>query len=358
MTGMVRVLVVDDSAFARRTLRRLLEEEPRIRVVGTAENGTRALELVEELDPTVITLDLEMPRLGGFPFLRILMKRHPKPVVVVSSYAGRLDVFRALDLGAVDFVAKPTARASSALETIGDELRRKVLAAAAARLHPAMVARRLEDATGFHRAIPFRGDQQGQETPPAGVCILVASTGGPRAVRDVLQQLFLGTWSCVVAVHMPAGFTAGFAERLADKTGLPVEQAKGGDRLLPGRVLVAPGGSHLLVERDASGWPIATLCEPSSWDRHVPSADRLLASAAATFGDRVAAAVLTGMGSDGLEGARHVKERGGVVLAESESTAVVYGMPRSVAEAGLADRVLPLDRMAVALTQIARERGG
>ena len=347
MTGPIRALVVDDSAYARQTIRRLLESDPRIRVVATAEDGTRALALVDELDPDVITLDLEMPNLGGFPFLRILMRRKPKPVVVVSSYASQSDVFRALDLGAVDFVAKPTSRASSSLLNIGPELRSKVLAAATARLDPILLRRRIQDATGLHRAVTERDlarfEPNAPPEAPLGAVVLVASLGGPRAVRDILERFSPGRFTCLVAVHMPAGFTTGFAARLADKTGLAVSELQQGERLLGGRVGVAPGGWHTTVEPDAWGWPVARLDRPAPDDRYVPSGNELLASAARVFGAATIAVVLTGMGTDGLAGCRAVKERGGYVIAESERSAVVFGMPRHVISEGLADEVLNLE---------------
>jgi two-component system chemotaxis response regulator CheB len=337
----IRVLVIDDSAFSRRTIVRLLESSPLIRVVEWARDGEEALRKALETPVDLITLDLEMPRMDGFTFLRILMAKRPTPVIVVSGRAGDQDVFKALELGAVDFVAKPTPRAAPELATIEQELIRKVHAIRQLRIEkvrsrlasPPPLARRGERAARLPKLVAIG-----------------ASTGGPAA----LMQLF-GAFpepppcAFVVAQHMPRGFTAGFAQRLDRLTALRAREARHGDALEPGTVLVAPGGSHLEFEL-AGGRLLTRLVPGTPGDKYAPSVDRLFASAAKHFGGPdLLAVVLTGMGDDGRLGVRQVKEAGGNVIVESEDTAVIYGMPQQAIRAGAVDAVLPLQAIASAI---------
>jgi len=330
----IRVLVIDDSAFSRQTITRILESSPLVEVVGVARDGEEALRRTLELEPEVITLDLEMPRMDGFTFLRLLMVKRPTPVIVVSGRMGEGDVWKALDLGAVDFVAKPGERASLDLEAIEEGLIRKV---------HAIRDLRIENVRDRILAAPPRLLEEPAAAPaPTGVVAIGSSTGGPAALMQTLAA-FDRPLGCpiLIAQHMPAGFTRGFAERLDRMTPFRVEEARGGLELGAGRVLIAPGGFDLTVER-REGRVVARLTHSPKDSLYVPSVDRLFDSVSKVYGDRALAVVLTGMGDDGRQGAGQVKAVGGRVIAESEETAVIYGMPRQVIQAGLADEVVPL----------------
>ncbi len=357
----IRVLIVDDSAFARQLFKSILSADDRFEVASLARDGQEALALVDQVDPDVITLDLDMPGIDGFSFLRIIMRRRPKPVVVVSSYAGRSDVLRALDLGAIDFVAKPTRSASTKLADIGDELKEKLFEASSARID-LYVKQAVQDVTGLHELPTLKAPIEPPEptgqartlTQPKGIVVVGASTGGPRALRRMLRDCDLDHWTMAIAQHMPARFTSEFAARLARKTGRLVEEGQQGRRLAAGYVTLAPGGFHMEVQMEG-GWPITRLARPTPIERYVPSVDKLFASAAAAFGNRLVAVVLTGMGDDGLRGVRAVKQAGGIVIAEHASTAVVYGMPMQVVQAGLADEVLPLGSIPATLHRLTEQ---
>jgi two-component system chemotaxis response regulator CheB len=346
----MRTLVIDDSVVSRAALARMLEASPLVEVVGTARDGEEALRKALELAPDLITLDLEMPRMDGFTFLRVLMERRPTPVLVVSGRAGAEDVFRALELGAADFIAKPAPRASRELAGIEAELIRKVHALRELRvdrLGPRGAA------APPRRPGPAAGAPPQRPTPAAGappsLVVLGASTGGPAALVRVLGAFTQAPASAFcVAQHMPAGFTRGFAERLARVTPLRASEARGGEELAPGTLLVAPGGRHLELE-SAGGSIRARVVAGGPRDRFVPSVDRLFESAAKQLGPAVLAVVLTGMGDDGRLGARAVREAGGSVVAEDESTAVVFGMPRQAILGGAVDAVLPLHDIANAI---------
>ncbi len=328
----IRVMVIDDSAFSRRTITRMLESSPLIEVVDFARDGEEALRKALENPVDLITLDLEMPRMDGFTFLRILMAKHPTPVIVISGRADDQDVFKALDLGAVDFVAKPTSRATPELATIEAELVRRVLAVQDLRID------KVRD------RIAHPPTTQLQSTPCNDLALVAigASTGGPAA----LSQLF-GSFSepppfgFAVAQHMPEGFTRGFAARLDRLTCFDVREARHGDEPRPGQILLAPGGSHMEFEA-LSGRVVTRLAPRTGSDKYAPSVDRLFHSCAKHFGADLLAVVLTGMGDDGTRGARRVKEAGGNVIAESEESAVIFGMPKQAISAGAVDAVLPL----------------
>ncbi len=356
---LVRVLIVDDSAFVRRTLRTLLLSCRDIEVVGTAVDGNDGLRQVEALEPDVITLDLEMPRLDGFAFLRIQMRRRPLPVIVVSSFSERQTVLRALELGALDFVAKPEHAASPNLKQIRGELVDKVLAGAGSLVEQLRL--RLEGS----REIPVAADTL--PTPPesraagvprvaSGLVAVGTSTGGPSSLRRMLSDLppqF--PYGIVVAQHMPPRFTRAFAERLDREFDFPVVEAEPGQLVHRGEVVIAPGGHHTEVRNTEAGF-VLDVVPAASGDRYVPSVDRLLSSAADAAGSRTIALILTGMGSDGTMGVQYVHLHGGKVVAEDESTAVVFGMPRAAIDSGAVDHVLPLDSIAAQLAQLASGR--
>lgn len=354
---LVRVLIIDDSAFVRRTLRTLLLSSRDIEVVGTAVDGNDGLAAVEKHDPDVITLDLEMPRLDGFAFLRILMRRRPTPVIVVSSHSDRQTVLRALELGALDFVAKPEKSASPNLKQIRGELVDKVMAGAGSLVE--QLRRRLDTTreiaalTEDDLAPPPRHRPLAAAT---GLVVVGTSTGGPTTLRRILGQLPDDLpYGIVVAQHMPTRFTRAFAERLDREFRQSVREAEHGGLIHAGDVLIAPGGCHTEVQPCARGFE-TTVVSAEPGERYVPSVDRLLSSAADAAGSRVVALILTGMGSDGAMGVQYVRIHGGRTLAEDESTAVVFGMPRVAINTGAVEMVLPLEAIAPRLVNLVSPR--
>ncbi|MBZ4420026.1 chemotaxis response regulator protein-glutamate methylesterase [Myxococcus sp. RHSTA-1-4] len=338
----ISVLVIDDSAHNRHTLSTLLESAPDVRVLDRAADGEEGLKKVLELKPDVVTLDLEMPKLGGYTFLRLLMRTSPTPVIVISSYAHKSDVFKALELGAFDFIAKPPRGTREALEGLRGELLEKVRAARHVR-------------PGQRHAAPgARAMAVAGELPL--VVAVGASTGGPPAVQRLLEGLAAEPTPCVlVSQHMPSQFTRAFAERL-DRIGpFTVTEACDGDVVEPGHVYIAPGGRHMVVSERGTRLELHTP-PPTPLDKYAPSVDRLFTSVAQVLGPRALAVVLTGMGADGAEGAREVQRAGGEVWAESEETAVVFGMPGEAIATGAVKRVLKLGDIGPALAALARRK--
>lgn len=335
----LRVLVVDDSAFARKVVRELLEAMPGVEVVGIARDGVDALEKIAELKPDVVTLDLVMPNLDGVGVLQALPTGQDRPAVLVVSIAdedGELGV-AALAAGAFDVVKKPTALATQSLYGLGDDLRTKLLAAATWRRSPAAELSPHAPAT-----------VAGARATQSELLVIGASTGGPQALTHLLRALPAGfPLPIALVIHMPAGYTEAFARRLDGECALDTIEAREGLTLEPGRVIVARAGTHLKLVRQAPTSPVTTQLDLSPTSAlHRPSVDALFESAAASVGAGVLAVVLTGMGNDGTAGARAVRAAGGRVLTESESSCVVYGMPRAVVEAGLSTASAPLMEMA------------
>lgn len=346
----IRVLVVDDSAYVRKVVKQMLSRSPMIEVVGTARDGQEALEQVKELQPDVVTLDLIMPNMDGVAFLQAQMAQQPVPVIVVSiaNESGE-NALEALDAGAIDFVQKPTALAIDKIFEISDELIDKVKTAAhlplKRRLSPPPTAAALPLSPPFPRA-PQR---------PATIDLLVLgiSTGGPQALTYLIPQLPASfPIPIAIVLHMPVGYTELYARRLNDLSTLQVVEAQEGMRVEAGIVLIAPAGRHLSFRRTVEG-TIVTHLDARPFDTlHRPSVDVLFQSAADLYHDRVLGIVMTGMGSDGKQGAAWIKAKGGTIFTEAEETCVVYGMPRSVVEAGLSDRSVRLDRMAAAILEV------
>jgi len=335
-----RVLVVDDSALMRKLIPQMLHADDSIEVVGTAMDGTFCLKKIEELKPNVVTLDLEMPGMNGIETLKEIMRRQPVPVIVFSSHSteGASVTLKALGLGAFDFVAKPKDATAHMAET-ARELIAKVKAAADSKLKPRLLP-----------GIPPRPEKR--EIPvgiPSKVVAIGISTGGPQAMEYLLAQLpadFPGT--ILVVQHMPEGFTEMFANRLNETSALRVKQAQSGDLLQPGRVLVCPGSRHLKVKRLPLG-DIAVLTDEPRVNGHRPSADVLLRSVADEYRGQAVGVLMTGMGDDGAEGLGAVKKAGGMTIAQSEESCVVYGMPKAAIERGYAIRVVSLDVMSATL---------
>jgi two-component system chemotaxis response regulator CheB len=348
----LKVLVVDDSAYHRRTLSRIIAGAPGFELAGTAGDGEDAIKKVVTLKPDLLTLDLEMPRMDGFTFLRWLMRTFPRPVLVVSSRESNKSVFRALELGAADFVLKPVSYASERLGAIEDEVVAKLRGIAAARPDKLAVraerlaARPPETAPAAKRAPAPRSAGH------YGCVAIAASTGGPPALQQLLGALPADFAApVVIAQHMPEGFTRMFADRLDRIVPLRVREAAGTEELVPGLVLLAPGGKNLVVRQGLGGRRFAGLEPPPPEDRYVPSGDRLLRSAAAAFGSRLLSVVLTGMGDDGADGTRAARAAGGLTFAEAEESCVVFGMPREAIRTGAVQRVLPLAEIGPAIVR-------
>ena len=341
MIELVRVLIVDDSAYVRKVIRQILSRSPFIEVVGAARDGRDALEMAAELNPDVITCDLIMPELDGVGFIREQMARRPIPIVVVSiaSESGEL-VLSALDAGAVDFVQKPTALATDRLLEISDDLIEKVKAAARAR--PAVVG----DVAMAPAVAPAAA------THAFDMVVIGISTGGPQALKMLIPKL-PAEFSVPIAIvlHMPVGYTELYARKLNEQSALTVLEAQGGEVVTPGHVYIAPAGRHLTLRRNGAKQVVTYLDVRPLDTPYRPSVDSLFHSAADVYGSRVLGIVMTGMGSDGREGSAWIKAKGGTVLTEAEASCVVYGMPRSIVEAGLSDAQVRLDQMADAVLE-------
>jgi len=347
VTRRPRVLVADDSAFARKVVREVLADDPRIEVVGYARDGLDTLEQIVALRPDVVTLDLVMPELDGVGVLEASMRTAapPKFVLVTTIDATSDLVLRALELGAIDFVRKPTSLATDRLYELREELVEKVLAAhAGAAPRPSQAA---PAATAPRRRAPA---SLHLSTAPE-VVVVGASTGGPRAIHELVTALPAGFGiPLAIVLHMPDGYVEAFAARLDARAALSVTPAIDGAAVGRGAAVLGPAGKHLLVERRGAG--VGARLAPSDGGLHVPSIDALFTSAARAFGARVLGIVLTGMGDDGAAGARAIRAAGGIVWTESEATCVVYGMPRAVVAAGASSAQAPLEDFAPALAAI------
>lgn len=342
----LRVLVVDDSAYNRKSIGEILAQSPQVQVVGKAADGEEALRLVTTHRPDVITLDLEMPRMDGFTFLRILMSKMPTPVVVVSSYSQKENVFKALELGALDFVAKPDRYADAELGGIRDELLQKVLLARSLRSPSFLAARQAMESLSGVQPEPAR--QEGPLLAPRYVVAIASSTGGPTALMEIFARLPKRCPNTIViAQHMPDKFTRTFAERLDRRSSMRVSEAQDMDVVGQGVAFVCPGRRCMQLEPIPGGGELRLrVSQPDETDRYVPSADRLFTSVARTAGQRSVGVILTGMGDDGMHGARAILRAGGTVIAESEETAVVYGMPGAAVRAGAVTRSMSLSAIA------------
>jgi two-component system, chemotaxis family, protein-glutamate methylesterase/glutaminase len=338
MSGTIRVLVVDDSALMRKLIPAILARDPSIEVVGTAMDGAFALKKIEELRPDVVTLDLEMPRMDGMETLRLIMRRAPLPVILFSTHSkeGAYSTLKALALGAVDFIAKPTDAAAGHLETIADVLIEKIKIAkraAGRKLPPASVPIDPPDQKKGARST----------LPPSRIIAIGTSTGGPNALQFVLSQIPADfPCSILVVQHMPEGFTEMFAKRLDECCALDVSEAKSGDLLISGRALICPGNRHMMIRRMPRG-DMAILSDGAPVNGHRPSVDVLFHSLAQEFSVSAVGVIMTGMGEDGAEGLGAIKTAGGMTIAQSEDTCVVSGMPRAAIQKGHANKIIPLE---------------
>lgn len=352
----LRILVIDDSAYNRQIISETLSGHPDIEVVGKADDGEQGLKMAAALRPDLITLDLEMPRMDGFTFLRLLMSQMPTPVIVVSSHSRKQQVFQALELGALDFIAKPARFFSPEADRLSQEIVAKVLAVKSLQVIPfsQMSAR----AVG---ASPERHRLEAEETPGQiavplkRLVVLGASTGGPPALQTIFKAVGAAEGvAYLVAQHMPEKFTKAFADRLNRVSTLNICEAEDGVPVLPGSVYVSPGGSHMEVAPGAGREYVVRLRPRVQVDRYVPSIDRILASAAQLKELEMLAIVLTGMGADGSQGVRQVRACGGHSIAESDDSAIVFGMPKEAIQTGCIDDILPLEGIIESVHAFAR----
>lgn len=349
MDRVLRVLVVDDSAYVRKVIKQILSRSPFIEVVGTARDGEEALEVTERLQPDVVTCDLIMPVMDGVGFVREQMARRPVPILIVSiANEGSEMALTALDAGAVDFAQKPTALATEKMYELSDELIEKVKAASTAqmaRLRPAPPP----PAPPESAASSFKAAQGGL----VDIVVLGISTGGPQALKYLIPQLPADCRVPIAMVmHMPVGYTEMYAQKLNDMSSIEVREAREGDLIRPGVAFLAPAGRHLTLRRQTDGTTVAHLDARPFDTAHRPSVDVLFQSAAEVFASRTLGVVMTGMGTDGRQGAAWIKSQGGLVFTESAQSCVVYGMPLSVVEAGLSDKSISLEQMAHSILEV------
>lgn len=350
----LRVLVVDDSSFMRMVIRSVLEKDPAIEVVGVAMDGVEGVEKAQALKPDLITMDIEMPRLDGISALRQVMAKAPTRVLMVSTLTceGAKATFDALDAGAIDYIPKNVTDSIDAQKAFKEELLRKVKGAGASILGRSLVA----PAPPPRIVVPPRPaaapQPAGQRYQYVGIG---ASTGGPVAVQEVLGRI-PGNFphGIVVAIHMPKAFTGPYAERLNTKCSLQVKEAKAGDIVQPGVVLVTPGGMHTALVRQGSTVAVRTITTVECPQYiYIPSVDHMLTTFADACNGSLLGVILTGMGADGFKGMKHLKTRGGGTIVQDEATSTIYGMPRACIEGGVADTILPLTQIGPEITKVA-----
>lgn len=338
MSKPIRVLVVDDSALVREIISTGLNADPGIEVVGTATDPFNARDKIVKLRPDVLTLDVEMPRMDGVDFLRQLMPQYPIPVVMVSALTekGQKITLEALDSGAVDFVTKPSTNLAQGLQGMMAQLAAKVKIAARANVA------QWKGRKPAQRAVP--SSQRALVASTNQAVIIGASTGGTEAIREVVTRFPVTMPGVVIVQHMPAGFTKLFAERLNELSAMQVKEAQDGDSVIPGRILVAPGGMQLEVRRSGGSYQVR--CRPGEKvNGHCPSVEVLMNSAAKALGKHAVGVMLTGMGGDGAKGLKAMRDAGARTLAQDEKSCIVFGMPKVAWEMGGAEKLVPLDRI-------------
>ena len=355
MSTKTRVVVVDDSALVRGLLAEIIDRQPDMTCVGAAADPLVAREMIRNLNPDVITLDIEMPRMDGIDFLSRLMRLRPMPVVMVSTLTERgADVtLKALELGAVDFVAKPKIGVTDGLRQLGADITDKIRTAAKARVH------RLAAAPGETHAAPAKPVTMASlgRLSTEKIIFIGASTGGTEATREILVNLPADCPAVMITQHMPPGFTKSYAARLNSLCRIRVAEAQDGERVLPGHAYIAPGGFHLSVERSGANY-IARVQDGEPVNRHKPSVEVLFDSAARVVGRNALAVMLTGMGADGAKAMRSMRDAGSHNLVQDENSCVVFGMPREAIAHGAANEVLPLTQIAPRLVEWLRANAG
>ncbi|MCK9594520.1 MAG: chemotaxis response regulator protein-glutamate methylesterase [Candidatus Omnitrophica bacterium] len=346
-TEKIKVIVVDDSFLMRRIISDIINSDGSLEVVARAKDGRDALEKVLSLSPDVVTLDINLPDINGIDVLQEIMKKRPTRVIMLSAYtrSGASATMRALELGAVDFIAKPAGEISLGLDKLKSEIIAKIKTAAKINLDKYL--------DGFRAKADIAEDKK-KVSDTKKLVVIGASTGGPKAVLDIMRDIPVDIQaSFLIVQHMPKGFTQTFAERIGWQSGIRAKEAEESDSLAPGRVFVAPAGFHLVLEEYKDEVKIKLNQDPPvNFVR--PSIDVTMLSTARIFGNNVIGVILTGMGKDGFEGVKKIKECGGKVIVQDEATSVVWGMPGSVARAGLADSILPLSNIAQELLKYIR----
>ncbi len=345
----IKVVVVDDSALVRSLLTEISNRQTDMTCVGAAADPLVAREMIRETNPDVITLDVEMPRMDGLEFLSRLMRLRPMPVVMVSTLTeqGAEATLRALELGAVDFVAKPRIGVSSGLQELAGDIVDKIRVAAAAhvkRLPPATAAGAAPAGGSAHEALRAALPRVSTEK----VICIGASTGGTEAIREVLMPMPADAPAIVITQHMPPGFTTSFANRLNTLCRIRVQEARHGERILPGHAYIAPGGHHFRIDRSGSNY-VAVVEDTEPVNRHRPSVEVLFKSAARVLGPNALGIMLTGMGADGAQAMREMKDAGSYNYVQDEASCVVFGMPRMAIQCGAAHEILPLSQIASAV---------
>ncbi|MDH5709230.1 MAG: chemotaxis response regulator protein-glutamate methylesterase [Hylemonella sp.] len=342
-----KVIVVDDSALVRSLLAEIINRQKDMECIGTANDPLVAREMIRELNPDVLTLDVEMPRMDGIDFLGRLMRLRPMPVVMISTLTehGAEVTMRALELGAVDFVAKPRLGVAEGIRDLSDQIVEKIRIAASA--HVKRIGSQPPPSQGGETAAAVPAQPLGRVSTEKVICI-GASTGGTEAIREVLVNLPADSPGVVITQHMPAGFTTSFAARLNNLCRITVKEAANGERILPGHAYIAPGGRHLRIDRSGANY-VAVIDDGEPVNRHKPSVEVLFHSCARVVGPNAVGIMLTGMGGDGAKAMREMKDAGSYNYVQDESSCVVFGMPREAIQHGAADEVLPLTAIAPAL---------
>lgn len=349
----LRVLVIDDSAYNRQIISDVLGEHADFEVIGKAEDGEQGLKLAALLKPDLITLDVEMPRMDGFTFLRLLMSQMPTPVIVISSHSKKQEVFQALELGALDFIAKPARYLQPEIQGLKEEIIQKATAVKALQIIP-LQRRSIKGQMPLpNLQVAFKEETFEPRVMPLRVVCIGASTGGPPALQSLLKVMVANTPTAfLIAQHMPEKFTRAFAERLNRVSPLTVIEAEDGMPVIGGRAYIAPGGGHMEVV-ETGGLLFVSIKKTTTEDRYVPSIDRLFASLARVRGPKVLTAVLTGMGSDGSVGIRDLHHSGARILAESQESAIVFGMPKEAIQTQCVHEVLSLESIIERIHQFA-----
>jgi len=340
----LKVLVIDDSALIRSVMKEIIDREKDMECVGAAPDPLVAREMIKDLNPDVLTLDVEMPKMDGLDFLERLMRLRPMPVLMVSTLTERgSDItFRALELGAVDFVSKPKLDIARGMEEYAIEITDKIRAAAQARV------RKFGDGpvvSEKHSADAILPSVAGRFSSTEKLIIIGASTGGTEAIREILMKLPADAPGILVTQHMPEHFTKSFADRLDSLCKISVKEAENNERILPGHAYIAPGHSHLLLKRSGANY-MTKLDQGELVNRHRPSVDVLFRSAANVAGANALGVILTGMGKDGVQGMLEMKKAGSHTIAQDEASCVVFGMPKEAIAAGAVSEVLPLQNIA------------
>ena len=351
----IRVLVVDDSALVRSLLAEIINRQPDMQCIGTAPDPFVAREMIRDLNPDVLTLDVEMPRMDGIDFLSRLMRLRPMPVVMVSTLTkhGAEVTMRALELGAIDFVAKPKIGVADGLRLLAEDITEKVRIAAKARIRKPPANEAGTHATARPAAAPASVGRLSTEK----IIFIGASTGGTEATKEVLLGLPHDAPAVMITQHMPPGFTLSYSTRLNGLCRIAVKEASDGERVLPGHAYIAPGGFHLSVDRSGANY-VARVSDSDPVNRHKPSVEVLFESAARVVGRNALGVMLTGMGGDGAQGMKHMRDAGSWNLVQDEASCVVFGMPREAIAAGAANEVLPLCEIAPKLLERLRRTAG